>query len=80
MVLAMIKKRRWARTSAQFTGIALCFERKKIFFGTLHYAAGNRKNGILEISLDGLEIPKSKGSYRLLLLSIYSCLRKLLNG
>ena len=31
---------------------------------------------ILEISLDGLEIPKSKGSYRLLLLSIYSCLRK----
>ena len=28
----MIKKRRWARTSAQFTGIASCFERQKIFF------------------------------------------------
>ena len=31
MVLVLIKKQRWARTSAQVKGISSCFERKKYF-------------------------------------------------
>ena len=75
MVLILIKKQRWARTSAQVKGISSCFERQNMFFGTLYYTARSWQNRILEISLDGLETPKSKGSSRLPLLSIYSCLR-----
>ena len=76
MVLVMTKKQRSARASAQVRGISSCFERQNILFGNLYYTTRSGQNRILEISLDGIKTPNSKGSYSLPLLSVYSCLRK----